>query len=163
VEHEKGAAIHRPVHRFLTDEDIAELEVAEAPDILVVVAGNEGDGRARTRLGDNLPEHVAVELRPVRRPLEPPEIDDVADQIEIVTIVGIQEVEERLGLTVSRAQMGIGEPYRPIVGRGHEASLGPMRPSGGGRHRLQSSRVMCMEADLSPHRQCPAGDLHPLR
>jgi hypothetical protein len=126
AEHEERAAIRRPVHRLPTHEDVAELEIAEAPDILVVIAGNEGDSGARASLGENLPEHVAVELRPERSPGETPEVDDVADEVETVAIVSVQEIQEHLGLAVSRAQVNIGEPDRPVVGGGHEASLAPV-------------------------------------
>jgi hypothetical protein len=61
--------------------DVAELHVAEPPEILVVVAGDQGHHRATPRLGQHLADHVAVKLRPQRGALEPPEVDDVADEV----------------------------------------------------------------------------------
>src|SRR4029450_11629323 len=107
---------------------------AEAPDIFVMVAGNEGDGGAGPRLGENLPEHVTVQLGPERSPFEAPEVDDIADQIERVAIVAVQEIEKHPDLAVSRAEVNIGEPARAVVGGRHEASFAPA--AHGGRPRF---------------------------
>src|SRR5262245_37805638 len=77
-------------------DEVAELQVAELAEVLVVVSGQQGHERAGPRLGEHLAQDIAVELWPVRASLEPPEVDDVPDEVEVLAIVSLEEGEQRM-------------------------------------------------------------------
>src|SRR6185436_10898985 len=49
--------------------------------------------------------------------LEPPEVDDIADQIEGAAIIVGQEVRQQLGFAAGRAEMDIGDENRAVAAR----------------------------------------------
>jgi hypothetical protein len=53
-------------------------------------------------------------LRPVPAALESPAIDNVADQVKVVTLAAAQELDKELSLAPSGAQMNIGNPDGPV-------------------------------------------------
>src|SRR5262245_45310216 len=99
--------------RFACDHDVAELQIAEAPQILVVIAWDQRDDRAGARLGENLADDVGLDLWPVRRAPELPEVHDVADQVEVFALVAIEELEQRLGRALARAEVHVADPDCP--------------------------------------------------
>src|SRR2546426_9295182 len=89
----RDPSVGRAVHGLTRDEHVAELQIAETTDILVMIAGHESDDGAGVSLGQHLPDNVAVDLWPVRRTLELPKIDDVTDEIEGLIVARVEEVE----------------------------------------------------------------------
>ncbi len=57
----------------------------------------------------DLLHHVVVRLGPVPAALQPPAVDDVADQVELFALEAADEVEQELGLAAARAQMDVGD------------------------------------------------------
>ena len=47
--------------------------------------------------------------------LQPPAVDDVADQIDRLGVVVAQEIEKQLGLAAAAAEMDVGDEERPEV------------------------------------------------
>ena len=82
---------------------------------LVVIAGDVDDARALARLAQELLDDVVVLLRPVPAPLEPPAVDDVADEIEGLGVVAAEEIEEESRLARLAAEMDIGQEERAEV------------------------------------------------
>ena len=70
------------------------------------------------RLAQQLLHHVVMGLMPVPASPEPPAIDDIADQIEIVGLGVLQKIEEEIGLAAPGPEMDVADPDRAIaVGR----------------------------------------------
>ena len=84
--------------------DAAEVRPAEVAQTLVVVAGHEHQPRTAAHLVEQRLHHVAVGLRPNRAALDAPEVDDVADQIDRVGVVVLEEIQQgvRHGIRGSR-------------------------------------------------------------
>ena len=47
--------------------------------------------------------------------LEPPAVDDVADQVEMLALVPLQEIEQQFGLAAARAEMDVRQEDRAEV------------------------------------------------
>ena len=102
--------------RLLLDAHVAEGELAVLARRLVVIAGDVDDVGALAGLAHDLLDDVIVALRPVPPALQAPAVDDVADEIEVLALVALQEVEQDLRLTASRAEMNVGQEDRPVPG-----------------------------------------------
>jgi hypothetical protein len=98
------------------------MEVAEPAQVLVVIPRHQRDDGAGARLGKDLVDHVAMELTPVRRPLEPPEVDDVAHEVEELALVRVEKIEKGARLTARRAQMRVADPDSAEPGSRHRVS-----------------------------------------
>ena len=94
---------------------VAERHAVVVAQRLVVVAGHVDDARALARLAQQLLHHVVVALRPVPAALQAPAVDDVADQVDLVGVVVLQEIEQELGLAAARAQMNVGDEDGAVV------------------------------------------------
>src|SRR5262245_7907698 len=115
VQDQQQAAVGGAMDRLPRDHDVAELQIAEPPQVLVVVAGDQADNRARARLRQDLPDDVAVRLRPVRLAPQAPEIDDVADQVEVVAVVAFEKRQESPGFALPSAEMNVADPDGAIA------------------------------------------------
>ena len=124
MHHEQQAPIGGLMERLAGHDEVAELQVAELAEILVVVSGHQGHERASTRLGEHLAHHIAVELGPVRASLEAPEVDDVPDEVEVFAVVSVEKIEQGLGAALARPQMDVAQPDRAIPPRAHESPPG---------------------------------------
>src|SRR5262245_26382361 len=122
VHDQEEPAIRHAVDGFARDHDVAEVEVAEPPQVLVVIPRHQRDDGAGARLGEDLVNHVAVELTPARRPLEPPEVDDVADEVEELALVRVEKIEQGARLTACRAQVRVADPDGAEPGSRHRVS-----------------------------------------
>ena len=91
------------------------------PQELVVIAGNVDDLGALARLAQHLLHEVVVRLRPVPVGLQRPAIDDVADQIDGVGIMGAEKIQQPVGLRAAGSEMDVGDkqsakaPFRQLV------------------------------------------------
>ena len=54
-------------------------------------------------------------LMPIPGAPQPPAVDDVAHQIEVVRLVMLQEIEEEFRLAAARAEMNVADPDRTVV------------------------------------------------
>ena len=80
-----------------------------------MIAGDVDDAGALPRLAQELLDDVVMLLRPVPALLQPPAVDDVADEIDRLGVVVAQEVEEQPGLAAAAAEMDVGDEDRPEV------------------------------------------------
>src|SRR6185437_4970600 len=76
------------------------------------------DSGAGVDLAQDLVHDLAMGLGPEPAALELPAVDDVADEIERLAGVSLQEVEQKLRLAAAGPQMDIGNEDRPVIARG---------------------------------------------
>ena len=115
VQNEQQPPVDCAMNRLPGDHDVPELRIAEAAEVLVVVARHEGHQGPRPRLREHGSDDVAVDLRPMGGALEPPEIDDVTDQVQELAVVTVEKLQQFTRLTVARAEVGVTDPDRAIV------------------------------------------------
>src|SRR5665647_643077 len=80
------------------DGDAAEPHPAIVLQRLVVIAGNEDEVGSLAGLAQELLQHVVMGLWPVNAAPDAPEVDDVADEVDVGRVVATQEIEEGFGL-----------------------------------------------------------------
>jgi len=107
MQHQQPAAIRRLMHHLVEQQHAAELYLRVVAQPLVMVAGDVDDLGALARLAQHLLDDVVVALRPVPGATQPPTIDDVADEIEIVGLGVAQEIEQEFRLASARTQMDV--------------------------------------------------------
>ena len=122
VDHEIAPPVGGGVHGLVLDLDAAEVGTAVLAQRLVVVAGYEHDARALARLAQQLLDDVVVRLRPDGAAPDPPEVDDVAHEVDGLGVVFLQEIEQQIGLRCPRPQMHVRDKQRAIFGH-----AGPFR------------------------------------
>ncbi len=79
---------------------------------LVVIAGNVDDPGSLARLAQEFLDDIVMVLRPVPGFLQPPSVDDVADQINRIGFVMAHEIEEAFSLASLGAEMHVGDKER---------------------------------------------------
>ena len=99
--------------RLALDGDAAELRAAIIAHGLVVIAGNVDQVGAFAHFAQELLQHVVMGLRPIDAAPDAPEVDDIADQINLGRFVAAQEIEEGFGLTSFGAEMNVGNKQAP--------------------------------------------------
>ena len=99
--------------RVLDDLDAAEMRSVIGPQEFVVVAGHVNDCRALARLAQHFLDEVVMRLRPVPARLQRPAIDDIADEIDRLGIVILEEIQQLAGLRAARTQMDVGDEQSP--------------------------------------------------
>ena len=65
-------------------------------------------------MAQNLSQDLIVMLVPVPRLAQPPTVDDVANQEQILTTGPAQEIGEKIAPSASRAEMNIGDEHAPV-------------------------------------------------
>ena len=116
-------------------------------DRLVVVAGNEDDALTVTRALEDLLHHRVLGRGPVDAAAHGPEVDDVADEEEVVGLVLAQEFEQAFGLARARAEMDVREKDRTnlrhrFTAPRASAALRPMNRYQGTRGAESSQQVL---------------------
>jgi hypothetical protein len=96
--------------RFVDQLDIAQHQAGIAAQELVVIAGDVDHLGAALAHGQQPADHVAVRLGPVETAAQPPAVDDVADQIELVAVVALEKGRQVFGLAIAGAKVHIGNP-----------------------------------------------------
>src|SRR5690348_11524093 len=87
-----GGRVNRPP----LDLNAPEGQAEELTGELVMVAGHEHHPRAAPDLAQQFLDHVVVRLRPVPAGAEAPAVDDVADQIDGVSLDMTQHVQDKM-------------------------------------------------------------------
>ena len=111
-------AVGGSVDRLLFDFDIAEADPGVFAQHLVVVAGNQHHVLAVPRPAENFLHHGVVRRRPLDAARHRPEIDDVANQVEIFRRMLAQKVDQSLSLAGTGAQMNIRNKNSANLGHG---------------------------------------------
>jgi hypothetical protein len=104
-----AAAVGGGVDVFVDHLDVAEGGAVVLPQGLVVVAGDEEDLAVVAGAAQHLLHHRVLGRGPDDASAHGPEIDDVADQEEVVRRVLAQEVEQPFRLAGAGAQVDVGE------------------------------------------------------
>ena len=107
VDDQIAPAVGGDVHGRLAHLDAAEMRAVEFAQEFVVVARHIDDPGALAALAQKLLDHVVVGLRPEPAGFQPPPVDDVADEVDRVRLVMLEEFEQRLRLASLRAQMHV--------------------------------------------------------
>ncbi len=115
VEHHQPAAVGGVVERRAADLDAAEIEPGELAEHLVVIAGDIDDPRAALGALEDAPDDVVVRRGPVELLLQPPAVDDVADQVHRLAVDIVEEVDQHLGVAALGAEMDVGDPDRAVL------------------------------------------------
>ena len=100
----------------LLDLDVA-VDPTEAHDQLVVISRDVDHVRSFAGFAQNFLNHVIVLLRPINSPTQRPDIDQVAHNVQSLEIVRPQKIEQRCGVTATRAQVRIGDPTGTMTSR----------------------------------------------
>ena len=88
-----------------------------------MIAGHIDDLRALAPLAQELLDDVVMRLRPVPASLQPPAVDDVADQIDLLGLVLAQKVDQQTRLASRGAKMDVGQEQRTEMFRFHDGHL----------------------------------------
>ena len=131
MDDEVALAVGHGVHVFADQGDIAETDADMFAQGLVVVARDEHHVLAVSRAAQDLLHDGVLRRRPAHVALHRPEIDDVADQQQVLGRIRAQEVEQALGLAGARAEMHVGDEHRAHTRQAH--GLRPMKAYQGTR------------------------------
>src|SRR5690606_24429000 len=115
MNHEQAAPVRCLVDRLAENADAAQFGAEIAAQQLVMVAGDVDDARAAKRLAQQFLYHLMVRSIPPGAAPQPPAVDDVADQIEMIALGVAEKVEQKSGLAAARTEVDIGYPDRPIA------------------------------------------------
>jgi hypothetical protein len=107
VQQQQPATFGGAVREIAMDFDIAEALRRKGAQVGVVIAGNQHYAPAFMGHPHQPGQHCFVAGGPVGRSLEAPQIDDIADQEQLLDIDVIQEIEQALGATTAGSQMQI--------------------------------------------------------
>ena len=116
VHHQQALAVRRDVLDFLAQADAGDLQPHRQPgtEHLVVIAGDVGDLGAASGETQDLPQHVVVVLVPVPGLAQPPPVDNVADEIQMLTGGAAQEVSEEVATGATGTKMRIRDKYAAV-------------------------------------------------
>ena len=121
VDHQIAPPVDAGMDGVLDHVDAAEMGAVIVPQELVVIAGDVDDLGALARLAQHLLHEIVVRLRPVPVGLQRPAVDDIADQVDGVGVVGAEEVQQSVGLRAAGSEMDVGDkqsakaPFRQLV------------------------------------------------
>jgi hypothetical protein len=118
VDHQQAAAVGSPVDRVVEDAHAGEAAADPPAQRLVVVARQVHDAGAPSRAPQQSLQHPAMPRRPEPLLLQPPAVDGIADQVEIIGLDMLQEIQETVRLAARRAEMDVGDEHGPISAGG---------------------------------------------
>ena len=110
MHHEEPPVVGRHVDRLGADLDPGHLEAIELPRGFVMVARDKDNVDADVGSPQELANHGLMAGRPVPGLLQPPAIDDVADEIEGGALHGAQEREQVIRPAPPGAEVDVGDP-----------------------------------------------------
>src|ERR1700676_3049140 len=102
-------SVQRFMNVFAAHFQVAEANAADLAKLLVVVAGHVDHPCATLGLAEDRAQNVTVRLRPIEAAAQAPDIDDVADQDQLIGLDPAQKVEHQLGAAVARAEVNVGD------------------------------------------------------
>ena len=100
---------------FFRHFDATEMVTHKAACEFIVVAGDVDHMAAFAGTAQQLLHHVVVGLRPIPFAAQLPAVDDVAHQIQVIAGVGLQKLNQGLGLASGCAQMQIGDKNGSVM------------------------------------------------
>lgn len=136
VHHQIVFAIGGRVDDRVTNLDVSKDMIVVIPNVFVMIPRHVDHPGIVPRFAQDLLNDCVMGLGPVHLFGESPEVDDVSNQVEDIALVILQEVEQDVGLTLSRANMEIRNKDGPVVLNGHHASKKKGGPVKDGRGRI---------------------------
>ena len=110
VHDQQPAPVGGDVHRAPPHAHRGQRQAAEAAHRTIVVAGNVDDVGARATQRMQRFDHALVRGLPMRAPMrEPPQIDDVADEVKAIAAQRFEEHREFRGVAVLGSDVDVGE------------------------------------------------------
>ncbi len=110
VKHHQPPAVGGGVKSGARDLHAAEVHSREGTHHLVVIARDVDDPGAAPRPLEDPPDDVVVLGGPVDLLLQPPAVDDVADQIHRLAVGVVEEVDQQIVVAPLGAQMDVADP-----------------------------------------------------
>jgi hypothetical protein len=101
------------LNRLPLDLDPSEIHAGKLAEHLVVVARHVDDTGAALGALHDPPDDVVMRGRPIEFFLQPPAVDDVADQIHRLAIGGVEEIYQQVRRTAACAEVDIADPDGP--------------------------------------------------
>ncbi|MNE27256.1 hypothetical protein D3C80_1206590 [compost metagenome] len=138
MNHQQAPAIGGQVLGLVDQLDVAQHQFGIAAQELVMVAGDVDDFGAALAHGQQTADHVGVRLGPVHAATQFPAIDDVADQVDAVRLVALEELRQVLGLAIPGTQVHVRYPQGAYalfargsgkLGTGHRQAPGRFAPA----------------------------------
>jgi hypothetical protein len=107
------------VFGILAEPDAGNLqpERQPCPEHLIVVPRNIGHLSATTRVSQDEAEHLVVRFIPIPGFSQPPSIDDVTDEEEMLAGVAAEKIRQKLAPATTGAKMRIGYKDCSIIRR----------------------------------------------
>ena len=119
VDQQIAPSVGGDMHVIALDPDVAERGADVLARGLIVIAGHEHDVHALARVTQDLLHQRVLRGRPVHAAAaHRPEIDDVAEQKQVLGLVGFEKLEQPLRLAGARPQVHVGDEDRPHALRG---------------------------------------------
>ena len=115
MDEQQLASIKQGVARLFGDFDATKVVAHKAACELVVVARDVDHMATLARPAQQLLHHVVVGLRPVPFAAQLPAVNDITHQIEVIAGVGLQELDQGLGLAAGRAQVQVRNKYGSVM------------------------------------------------
>ncbi len=109
VNEQETPAVGGFVNQLINHFDLAENDAAVVAQSFVVVAGNKHHPLAMPRPTQQFLDDSVLCRRPVNAAAHRPEVDDVADQISLFSLVFAEEIEQTIRLARPRAEVDVGE------------------------------------------------------
>ena len=109
VDEQETATVGEFMHMLAGQFDVAEGGVEIAAQRLVVVAGNQHHALAVAGAAQQLLDDGVLRRRPVDAAAHGPEIDDVADQEDVIGGMFAEELEETFRLARAGAEVDVRE------------------------------------------------------
>ncbi len=132
MRHQQASAVRRRVHGPAPHPHGWQRQAAEASHGAVVVAGDVDDLGARVPQGVQRLHHAVLRRAPPGTPRRhPPQVDDVADQVQPLAAQPTQEGGELVGMAVLRPEVDVGDesgaPDQTWRAGGAHAAASPMQ------------------------------------
>ena len=153
VHDEQLAVVGRHVDELVGDLDATQV-VDEVPQELVVISGRVEHLRPAANQFNKPAENEAVGVVPVPGALQPPAVDEVADDVEVLGLDAVDEVEKRLGVSELTAQMNIADEDGSHLPHVQIPPLAQLSNTGPPRHAGQGDRSCKAAGTVVPRSAC---------
>ena len=112
VGHPQRTPVQRAVHGGVHHFDAPKLVADKMAGKFIVVARHERHPAALAGASQQFLNHVIVRLRPVPASLELPAIHNIAHQIQVPARIGLEEIQQGLGLKTWRSNVQVRDKNR---------------------------------------------------
>ncbi len=114
VQHQKLAPIRRGMHHFVFQTDRGNPVMNKRTQKLIVITTNVGYLRATLCPFKQQVHNLVVECIPIPAFAQGPTVNNIADQIQMVGLIVLQKIKQKLGFTPTRTEMCIRNPDTAI-------------------------------------------------